>query len=423
MAVEVSSLSNGLRVVCDPMPGLESLALGVWVGAGARHEARGEHGLAHFLEHMAFKGTQSRSALEIAETIEAVGGYINAYTSRGQTAYYIRLLKDDLTLGVDLLADILRRPTFAPDEFDRERGVILQEIARANDTPEDMVYDLLQEASYPDQVFGRAILGTVDSVGGASTEDLRAYRARYYHPSEMILSAAGGVEPQTLLRLAEAAFGDMPANPAPAEPEPARFIGGERRETGTAEQAHITLAFEGASIHDEAYYTAWAYGDILGGGMSSRLFQDIRERQGLAYAVHAGSRSYVDTGSVSIYAGTGPETVAPVIDAVARTMRAMAQDGVRDEELDRVKAQMRAGILMALESPASRAEWACSDLINEGRLVPIAEIRERIDAVEPGAIRDYAARVLQGPPLAFAAVGDAAGAGSYDAMVASFAGR
>ncbi|MGF1456338.1 MAG: M16 family metallopeptidase [Alphaproteobacteria bacterium] len=419
MGVIVTELSNGLRVACDPMAGVESVALGVWVGAGGRHETAPENGIAHFLEHMAFKGTATRSARDIAETIEAVGGFFNAYTGRSQTAYHVRLLKDDVALGLDLLTDILRRPRFDTEEFERERTVILQELARANDTPDDLVFDLLQEAAYPEQAFGRPILGTLDSVRSFTTDHLRAFQDRHYRPDQLVISASGAVDPDRLHALAEAAFGDMAPGGTPAAPEPAKFRGGERRGTGDTEQVHLTLAFEGAPLGDPAYYASWAYGEILGGGMSSRLFQDIREERGLAYAVHAGARSYTDTGTLTVYTGTAPEALPEVAASVARNMRELAEN-VRPEELDRARAQIRSGVLMALESPGGRADAAATDLLQEGRIVPPTELVERVAAVDADAIRSFAARVLGSGRPAFAAVGDTTPLGHYEGLLDAF---
>jgi len=264
------------------MPGLKSASVGIWIMAGGRHERVDQNGIAHFLEHMAFKGTTRRTALRIAEEIEDVGGYINAYTSREMTAYYARVLEDDVALAIDVIADILLDPLFEQAEIDVERGVILQEIGQALDTPDDIVFDWLQEVAYPDQPLGRTILGPTDRIRAFGREDLAGFVGEHYGPDRMILSAAGAVDHDAICALAERLFGHMPASPAGMEPEPARFVGGERRELKQLEQVHFALALEGPDYRDPEIYTAQVFANALGGGMSSRLFQEIRENRGLA---------------------------------------------------------------------------------------------------------------------------------------------
>ncbi len=276
MSVEITRLSNGLRVATERMPGLGSATLGVWIGAGCRHEAAEQNGVAHFLEHMAFKGTERRTAADIAVEIESVGGHLNAYTGREVTAYYARVLEEDVALAMDLLADILRAPQFAEDEIALERGVILQEIGQALDTPDDVIFDWLQEASYPGQAMGRNILGEAARVARFGETDLRAFTGAHYAPDRMILAAAGAVEHGEIVRLAEGLYGDMAPSAAGAL-EPARFLGGERREVKTLEQAHLALAFEAPRQTDDAIYAAQVFATALGGGMSSRLFEEARE--------------------------------------------------------------------------------------------------------------------------------------------------
>ncbi len=265
MSVQITTLSNGFRIVSEPMPGLESAAIGLWVEAGARHEAESQNGIAHFLEHMAFKGTKRRSALQIAEAVEDVGGYINAYTSRETTAYYARVLRPDVPLALDILADIVLNPAFEGREIEVERGVILQEIGQALDTPDDIIFDWLQETAYPGQPIGRPILGPSAQVAGFTEGDLRRFTGAHYGPGQMILSAAGAVDHDMLVRLAEPLFGHLPAKPA-QKPEGARFFNGERRETRTLEQAHFALALEAPAYRDADFYTSQVFSGALGGG-------------------------------------------------------------------------------------------------------------------------------------------------------------
>jgi len=281
LTIQLHTLSNGLRIVTEHMPGLKSASIGVWVGAGGRHERPEQNGIAHFLEHMAFKGTKTRSALQIAEAIEDVGGYINAYTSREMTAYYARVLENDVTLGLDVIADILLNPVFDPAEIEVERGVILQEIGQSLDTPDDIIFDWLQEVAYPDQALGRTILGPAERVSAFQRDDLQGFVTEFYGPNQMILSAAGGIDHDAIVAQAEALFGHLPSRPVSHLLQPAAFGGGERREDKALEQVHFALALEGPTYRDPAIYTAQIYAAVLGGGMSSRLFQEVREKRGI----------------------------------------------------------------------------------------------------------------------------------------------
>ena len=320
MTVELTTLKNGLRIVSERMDGLQSASIGVWVTAGGRNERIEQNGIAHFLEHMAFKGTKTRTALQIAESIEDVGGYINAYTSREVTAYYARVLENDTRLALDVIADILLNPVFDGREIEVERGVILSEIGQALDTPDDVIFDWLQERAYSDQPLGRTILGEAANVRGFGREDLETFVKEQYGPEQLIVSAAGAVDHAALVEQAEALFGGMVSRKA-AAPTAAHFTGGEMRREKTLEQAHFALAFEGPGYQDPDFYTAQIYSIALGGGMSSRLFQEIREKRGLCYTIFAQSGAYSDTGLTTIYAGTSGDELASLagitIDAKA----------------------------------------------------------------------------------------------------------
>lgn len=408
MSVQLTTLANGLRVVTEHMPGLQSASLGIWVSAGGRHERLDQNGVAHFLEHMAFKGTKRRSALQIAEEIEDVGGYINAYTSREVTAYYARVLKADTELALDVVADILRNPVFDPREIETERHVILQEIGQALDTPDDVIFDWLQEAAYPDQPIGRSILGEAARVNSFARDDLSTFVAEHYGPSQMILSAAGAVDHDTIVRQAEALFGDMEARDGLAA-KAARFEGGERIADKALEQAHMALAFEAPGYRDPAFYTAQIYAIALGGGMSSRLFQEIREKRGLCYTIFAQNGAYADTGMMTVYAGTSgaelPELAHLTIDEMKRAAETL---GVA--ETDRARAQMKAGLLMGLESPSSRAERMARMIQIWGKVPPIEETVARIDAVTLDDLRAFAEWQAVQAPAALALYGPVAGA-------------
>lgn len=403
MTVEVHTLSNGFRVVTEHMPGLESASVGIWVCAGGRAERPEQNGIAHFLEHMAFKGTKTRSALQIAEAIEDVGGYINAYTAREVTAYYARVLKQDVPLAVDVVADILLNPVFDPKEIEIERGVILQEIGQANDTPDDVIFDWLQEEAYPGQALGRTILGPPERVQAFGREDLSRFVTEQYGPDQMILSAAGAVDHAALVQQAEALFGHLEPR-GHEQDSPARFGGGEARRVKTLEQAHFALALESPGYRDPDVYTAQVYSVALGGGMSSRLFQEVRENRGLCYTIFAQAGAYADTGMTTIYAGTSgaqlPELVGITIDEMKR-----AAEDMSEAEVARARAQMKAGLLMGLESPSSRAERLARMIQIWGRVPDLSETIARIDAVSVAGVRDFAGHLAGQAPSAMALYG------------------
>ncbi|HSG35927.1 MAG TPA: pitrilysin family protein, partial [Paracoccaceae bacterium] len=380
MTIELHTLSNGFRIVTENMPGLKSASVGVWILAGGRHERLEQNGIAHFLEHMAFKGTKTRTALQIAEQIEDVGGYINAYTSRDATAYYARVLEEDVPLGLEIIADILTNPLFDPAEIEVERGVILQEIGQTHDTPDDVVFDWLQEVAYPDQPIGRTILGPAERVSAFSRADLAGFVSEHYGPGQMILAAAGGIDHDAIVRQAERLFGHLSPIINPVAPLPARFHGGERREIKALEQVHFTLALEGPDYRDPAIFTAQVYSTALGGGMSSRLFQEIRENRGLCYSIFAQTGAYDDTGLTTIYAGTSGEQIEELALITIDEMRRAADD-MTEAEVARARAQMKAGLLMGLESPSSRAERLARMLQIWNRIPSMEETLEKIDAV------------------------------------------
>ncbi len=391
MSVNLDMLPNGLRVATERMPGVGSAAIGMWVSAGCRHEAPDQNGVAHFLEHMAFKGTATRSAARIAEEIETVGGYLNAYTSRETTAYYARVLGEDAGLAMELIADILRRPRFDEPEIAVERGVILQEIGQALDTPDDVIFDWLQEVAYPGQAMGRPILGPPERVSAFGATDLRSFVSGHYAPERMVLSAAGAVDHDDILAMAERLYGDMvPGHPAPVEP--ARFLGGERREVKRLEQAHLALAFEAPAQADEGAYAGQVFATLLGGGMSSRLFQEAREKRGLCYTIFAQASAYADTGSLTVYAGTGAGEIRALGDLIVDEIRACAER-LSEDEVARARAQLKAGMVMGLESASNRAERMARSLQIWSRVQPLEETVAKIEAVDVAAARAVAERI------------------------------
>ncbi|MDN5785598.1 pitrilysin family protein [Pseudorhodobacter sp.] len=392
MTSRLTTLPNGFRIVTEAMPGLKSASVGIWITAGGRHERVEQNGIAHFLEHMAFKGTEKRSSLRIAEEIEDVGGYINAYTSREMTAFYARVLQDDVALAVDVIGDIILNPVFDPKEIETERNVILQEIGQALDTPDDIIFDWLQEACYPDQPFGRTILGPAERVSGFSRDDLTKFVAEHYSPDRMILSAAGAVDHDAIVAQAEALFGGRKAGGGGAI-QRAAFKGMERRETKALEQVHFALAFDAPGYLAPDVYTAQIYAMAMGGGMSSRLFQKIREERGLCYSIFAQSGAYEDAGQITIYAGTSEAEIADLTSLTVAELKRAASD-MTEAEVARARVQLKAGMLMGLESPSSRAERLARLLAIHGRVPEPDEAVAKIDAVTMPDVRRYAGEMI-----------------------------
>jgi len=403
MSVEVTRLASGLSVVTDRMPHLESATLGVWVGAGGRNEKADEHGISHLLEHMAFKGTKRRSARQIAEELEAVGGELNAATGAESTAYYARVLKADVPLALDVLSDILTESTFDPEELRREQNVIVQEIGAVEDTPDDLVFERLHETAFPEQPLGRTILGTPETVRSFDPARIRAYLARNYRAPSMLVAAAGSVEHEQIVAEAEKRFANFIGPEAPA-PEPANFGGGTTVETRDLEQVHIALALQGLPVRDERLYSLQVFTSVLGSGMSSRLFQEVREKRGLCYTIHAFHMPYSDTGLFALYAGTD-EVDLPELMRVAIDQVTLATETLNETEVARAKAQMKAGLLMALESSEARLGQIARQMLAYGRPIPLDEIVAKVDAVTVDSARAAGRALIGRGKPAIAALG------------------
>ncbi len=419
MTVKLHEFPNGFRVVAEEMPGLNSASIGIWVSAGGRHERLEQNGIAHFLEHMAFKGTKRRSALQIAEAIEDVGGYINAYTSREMTAYYARVLEDDVALALDVLGDIALNPVFDENEIETERGVILQEIGQAQDTPDDVVFDWLQEVAYPEQPMGRTILGPSERVRTFSKGDLKNFASEHYRPERMILSVAGAFDYDRVLVMAEQLFGGLERGQTDLL-VPARFAGGERHEVKSLEQVHFALAFETPGYMDDAVYTAQVYSSVLGGGMSSRLFQEIRERRGLCYSIFAQTGAYADTGMTTIYAGTSGEQIGDLARITIDELKRAADD-LNEAEVERARVQMKAGMLMGLESPSARAERMARLVEIWGRVPGVDEVVQKIEAVTHSSVREFATGLIEDTRPAMMVYGPAEAAPRLDDLTGRMA--
>jgi len=421
MSVALTVLKSGISVVTDTMPHLETASLGVWVASGSRDERRDEHGISHLLEHMAFKGTRRRTARQIAEEIEAVGGDLNAATAAESTAYYARVLKADVPLALDVLSDILSEPAFDADELMREQNVIIQEIGAVADTPDDLVFEHLQEIAFPDQPLGRSILGTPKTVRSFDGAKLRDYLARNYRAPDIVVAAAGAIKHQAVVEEVERRFAgfDGPASPLP---EPARFGGGTRVEKRELEQVHIALALPGVAVTDPSFYSLQVFTNILGGGMSSRLFQEARERRGLCYSIYAFHMPYTDIGMFGLYAGTDAadtsELMRVIVDEIASTA-----NGITEPELARAKAQMKAGLLMALESSGARIDQLARQVLTRGRTIPVSELVANVEAVTIESARAAGRALIARGRMATAVIGLGSGLESAAAIAESLTRR
>lgn len=420
MSAQMTILPNGLRVITDEVKTVESVALGVWAGAGARYEDLPQNGIAHMVEHMMFKGTHTRSAVQIASQIEDVGGDINAYTGREETAYHIKLLKDDVPLAVNILADIIQNPTMPDEEIERERHVILQEIGMTADTPDDLIFDEYQETAYPGQALGTPILGRRRIIETMSRDVLMSYVQKFYTPARLVISAAGNIKHEDFVEMVQGAFDHLPANQN-YDIAPALYQGGECRLEKDLEQSHLTLGFRGVSRGDDRFYSVMALSVLMGGGMASRLFQEIREKRGLVYSIFSMHDPYQDDGQFIVYAGTGPDDLRELVPVLCEELGRVRSVQVSEEELSRAKAQLRSHLLMGRESMLTRATQQARSLIYFDEVL---DIEKRLAAIEAVNIRDIqqAARDIFKTKPTVAALGPLSALESYDGIVGRLVG-
>ena len=402
MAADLVRLSNGLTVAIDPMPGARSASVGLYAGVGSRSEAAGKGGLAHLLEHMVFKGAGGRDARGIAEAIEDVGGSLNAWTARDQTVFHARTLPDDVGLALELIADLVRAPKLDSDELEREKQVILSELGECLDAPDDLIHDHLFEAALGDQPLARPVLGREDSILALTRNDCLAWLATEYRPSRLVIAAAGAVDPEAILSLAERLFGDIDPVEPPAIPT-AAFVGGVRSDRKAAEQTHLAFALPGLpSSHDNAPALS-LFSQAVGGGMSSRLFQELREERGMAYSIYSWTQSFADTGLFAVNLSTDKARAAEAM-ALARTCVSRAAAELTEAELDRARAQVEAGLIMALETPQGRADSMARSIEIFSRIMTLDEMLAEIRAVTAYDVRSVAQSMLSGP-IALASIG------------------
>lgn len=418
MTPQVTTLDNGVTIASDPMDTVETVSVGAWVGVGTRHEPDEINGIAHLLEHMVFKGTARRSAYDIAAEIEAVGGHLNAYTAREHTAYYAKVLKEDLALACDLIADLVRHPTLDATELDRERHVILQEIYQAEDTPDDIIFDHFQATAYPKQPMGLPVLGTAESIATIDQATLKRFIDEHYVGARTVIAASGRLEHDHLVELVAEAFADLPKGHVNGETK-ASYVGGDFRGERPLEQMHVLLGFEGLSFADGDFYAASVLSTLFGGGMSSRLFQEVREKRGLVYAIQSFLSCYDDGGTFGIYAGTGSEQVGELMPLICDEISSVAKTA-SDEETARAAAQLKASILMGRESTSGRAEQLARQIMIFGRPLTTDEVVTGIEAVDAAAVKRVAKRMFSSAPT-LAALGPAAGMRGFDRQEARIA--
>ena len=396
MSVEVTTLPSGLVVVTDATQHVKTAAIGVFVGVGSRHESASEHGLSHLLEHMAFKGTRRRSARDIAEAIEDVGGDLNAETGVERTGYFARVMASDVAVALDILGDILTDSQFDPEELEREKNVIVQEIGAVEDTPDDLVFDLLTAGAWPEQAIGRPILGTREGVAAFDRTTIDRYLRRHYGAPAIVVAAAGAVEHNQIASLASSRLEGLSPDPSPMQ-APAAYRGGEKKLRKRLEQTHVVVGFEGRSSRASDHDAAQIFAAAAGGGMSSRLFQEVREKRALAYSIYSFHWDYSDVGLFGFYAGAADQTVAEVVTASIDCL-ADAAHGLRESEIRRAKAQMKVSLVAALESPGARAQQMARQMHIFGRTLSIDEMMARIDLVSVEEVRKTGADMLRSRP-------------------------
>jgi len=402
-------LPGGLRVITEAMPTVRSASIGIWVGVGSRDESPPLAGASHFLEHLLFKGTATRSALDISAELDAVGGEMNAFTGKEYTCFHARVIDSDLPLAVDVLVDMVMRSRIAPDDVESERGVILEEIAMNDDDPDDVVHDLICTQVWGDAPLGRPIAGPVPSVEALTRDQVAGYHARHYRPGAMVVAAAGNLDHDVVVALGQAAFGSgldgagVPGSLRPTGPS-VPFAAGARLVHRPTEQANFVLGLPGLHRLDERRHAAGVLTTALGGGMSSRLFQEVRERRGLAYSVYAFASSYADTGLLGVYAGCAPAKVHQVLELCREQLALVAKEGIDAEELERAKGQLRGSVVLGLEDSGSRMSRVAKADLLQGEVVGIDEVVQRVDAVTLADVHALAGELLTAEP-ALAVVG------------------
>lgn len=397
MDIRQTTLKNGLRIITAERPQIESVSLGIWVNTGSAAETLEDNGISHFIEHMVFKGTQKRNSLQISEDIENVGGATNAYTSRHFTCFYAKMLKDDVELAADVICDFVTHPTFDENEMIKEKEVVVQEIKQSNDAPDDLVFDYFQETAFPNQASGRTILGSVEHVRGFTAERMRHYMSTHYAANNMVVVAVGNLSHEKFVKMIDSRMADLPLE-CHFKADKEVYTGGSRIECKDIEQTHLVLGFKGASYQDKNYYQYSVLSTIFGGGMSSRLFQEIREKRGLVYTINSFNQALKDAGVFGIYAGTTPKELHELLPVVADEIKKIMNDKVTETELKRAKTQIKASLLMSLESSSSTAEIIARQMLLFKRIIPTEEIVQKIEAITADDLQILAQKIFTSTP-------------------------
>ena len=397
MDIKQTTLKNGLRIVTAERPQIETVSLGIWVNTGSSFETAEDNGISHFIEHMVFKGTAKRTSLQISEDIENAGGATNAYTSRHFTCFYAKMLKNDLELATDVICDFVTHPTFDETEMLKEKEVVVQEIKQSNDDPDDLVFDYFQETAFPNQASGRTILGTAKNVRGFTAERMRQYMSTHYAAENMVVAAVGNLSHENFVKMIESRMMDLPLK-CNFKADKEIYHGGDKIKCKDIEQVHLVLGFRGASYQDKDYYQYSVLSTIFGGGTSSRLFQEIREKRGLVYTINSFNQALKDDGVFGIYAGTTPKELHELLPVVADEIKKMMQDKVSVTELNRAKTQIKASLLMSLESSSTTAEIMARQMLLFKRVIPTEEIVQKIEAITADDLERLAQKIFTSAP-------------------------
>jgi predicted Zn-dependent peptidase len=385
--IKITTLENGFRIGTDAMKDVETVTVSLAIGIGSRFEEKNQSGISHFLEHMAFKGTEKRSALDIAKEIEMVGGYMNAFTSKENTVYYVKVLKEYLHLAIDILSDIIQNSIFANEEIERERGVILQELASGEDAPDDVVFDYYYETLFKEQPIGRPIIGNKETISAFQKEDFQNYIDTKYNAGNMVLAVAGNMEHENVVDLATKFFTKLKKLEV-IKPVPANYVGGEFiKPNKELNQVQFVLGYKGFSLFDDKIYALKIANNVLGGGMSSRLFQEIREKRGLVYTVSSFESSFSDTGIFGIYAGTSPEKVSELREVINSELLKITGE-IEDEEASKTITQIKASLLMSQESTSSRSQRLASNILVRNRYISNEEVISNFTKVTKNDIQN-----------------------------------
>lgn len=402
-------LPNGVRVVTERITYVQSVSLGIWIGAGSRHETDAQAGISHFIEHMMFKGTHRRSARDIAEALDAVGGRMNAFTDKEYTCYYAKVLSEHLPLAFDVLSDMLLNSRLDEEEVERERNVVLEEIKRHDDSPEDLIHDIFAQALWPGHPLGRPVIGTPEVVASFQADQLRQFMDRWYTPDAIVVAAAGNVQHAQVVELADRYLGGLSGSTPSVQLTVPQAQPGHTHVTRTTEQVHICVGTAGLPFDSEDRYAMAVLDTAYGGGMSSRLFQEIRESRGLVYSIGSYSSSYRQAGLFAVYAGTSRETAGEVMRLVAEEEARLRTDGITAEELERAKMQIRGSLLLGLESMSTRMTRLGKSELYFGRIITVDEVLAGVQAVTLDDVQRLAAKLLQDGRHTVAAIGPAEG--------------